>query len=98
MQVLGGAADRAKDSMAELKKLNKKNNVTESRWCLFNVQTWMSAALTNEETCTDGLKEATGAGAKGSVAIDVGARVGVVKEYTSNALALVNKLANGATV
>ena len=73
-QVLGTAADRTKDSMAELKKLKKGANETESRWYLSNVMTWTIAALANEETCTDGLKEAKGSGGS-TVAVDVGAEL-----------------------
>jgi len=58
-----------------------------------NVQTWMSAALTNEETCTDGFEDV----ADGDVKTDVSARVVKVKEVTSNALALVNSYASKVT-
>ncbi|KAL2542515.1 Plant invertase/pectin methylesterase inhibitor superfamily protein [Abeliophyllum distichum] len=51
-----------------------------------NVQTWMSAALTNEETCTDGFDDVPDCPVK----TEVYDRVVKVKEFTSNALALVN--------
>lgn len=78
--------------MAELEKVRGANE-TEAMWSVSNVQTWMSAALTDEETCTDGLKEADGGvRRRRGVVVKVGSRVGVAKEFTSNALALVNKL------
>jgi pectinesterase inhibitor-like protein len=51
-----------------------------------NVQTWMSAALTDEETCTDGFQDVEDCPVKA----DVQNRVSKVKKFTSNALALVN--------
>ncbi|KAJ4829360.1 hypothetical protein Tsubulata_024241 [Turnera subulata] len=54
-----------------------------------NVQTWMSAALTDEETCTDGFEDVE----DGSVKAEVCNRAAVVKKFTSNALALVNTYA-----
>ena len=51
-----------------------------------NVQTWMSAALTDEDTCTDGFEDV----ANGSLKSDVCDRVTKVHKITSNALALVN--------
>lgn len=58
-----------------------------------NVQTWMSAALTNEETCTDGFEDV----GDGDVKTDVRERVVKVKQVTSNALALVNSYASKVT-
>ncbi|KAJ4823525.1 hypothetical protein Tsubulata_034046 [Turnera subulata] len=54
-----------------------------------NVQTWMSAALTDEETCTDGFEDVE----DGPVKAEVCNRAAVVKKFTSNALALVNTYA-----
>ena len=58
-----------------------------------NVQTWMSAALTNEETCTDGFEDV----ADGAVKSEVCDRAENVKKLTSNALALVNCYVNKET-
>lgn len=60
------------------------------RFQMSNVQTWMSAALTEEETCTDGFEDVP----EGTVKTDVCDRVSYVKKFTSNALALVNSYAN----
>lgn len=94
--MLGSAADRTKDSVAELKKLKGAASGTKSRWCLSNVKMWMSAVLTNEETCKDGLREVGATVARrSSVVVDVWGKIGVAKKYTSIALALVNTLGYG---
>ncbi|RLM54180.1 hypothetical protein C2845_PM10G20850 [Panicum miliaceum] len=59
------------------------------KWHLSNVQTWCSAALTDENTCLDGLG-ARGVDADTRAAIR--GRVVEVAQVTSNALALVNKV------
>ncbi|XP_011079662.1 LOW QUALITY PROTEIN: pectinesterase inhibitor 6 [Sesamum indicum] len=52
-----------------------------------DVATWVSAALTDEDTCVDGFDERTGKGVKPLIN-----RVSNVTYMTSNALALINKL------
>ncbi|XP_010069915.2 pectinesterase inhibitor 6 [Eucalyptus grandis] len=52
--------------------------------------TWMSAALTDEDTCLDGFEGQTG----GRAVRAIHNRVQRVTYYTSNALALANKLAS----
>lgn len=94
VEVLRTAADLTKQSAAEMGKLGEATKTGGSGgmvWEVSNAQTWMSAAMTNEETCIDGFHGAsTGRGAK--VMSD---RVGGVQKYTSNALALLNVLAHG---
>ncbi|XWS34464.1 hypothetical protein CRYUN_Cryun21dG0040700 [Craigia yunnanensis] len=63
------------------------------RFQMGNVQTWMSAALTDEETCTDGFEDV----AEGAVKTEVCEKAGKVKKLTSNALALVNSYAEKGT-
>ncbi|KAL0435894.1 UNVERIFIED_CONTAM: Pectinesterase inhibitor 6 [Sesamum radiatum] len=53
-----------------------------------DVATWVSAALTDEDTCLDGFDEETGKRVKPLIN-----RVSNVTYMTSNALALINKLA-----
>ncbi|KAF8040183.1 hypothetical protein BT93_B2421 [Corymbia citriodora subsp. variegata] len=60
------------------------------RFQMSNVQTWMSAALTDEETCTDGFEDVP----DGEMKSDVCDRAGELKKVTSNALALVNSYVN----
>lgn len=59
------------------------------RWHLSNVQTWVSAALTDTNTCLDSLSHNAGP----TVRTAVRKRVVEVAQVTSNALALVNRLA-----
>lgn len=59
--------------------------LTEMR--ISDMQTWISAAMTDQETCLDGLDE------MGSTAVDeVRARVHKSSEYMSNSLAILNNL------
>lgn len=60
------------------------------RFQMSNVQTWMSAALTDQETCTDGFEGVPDCPLKS----DVNEKSTCVKQVTSNALALVNSFAN----
>lgn len=66
----------------------------ELRFQMSNVQTWMSAALTNEDTCTDGFEGVADAALKD----DVCGRAVEVKEVTSNALALINRFVDKVVV
>ncbi|GMH09504.1 hypothetical protein Nepgr_011345 [Nepenthes gracilis] len=61
-------------------------------WHMSNVQTWVSAALTDQQTCVDGFGETA---MDGSVKDAVSVRVISVARVTSNALALVNLFASG---
>ncbi|MFS8028785.1 putative pectinesterase [Helianthus anomalus] len=83
--VFGDAVADIQDSLRQMRRLNGSGE--DLRFQLSNVQTWMSAALTNEETCTDGFEDTPDCGIKD----DVCGRAVKVKEVTSNALALVNR-------
>ncbi|KAL6854346.1 hypothetical protein ACP4OV_019249 [Aristida adscensionis] len=93
---VSAAASLAKQSSAELAGLDDATETTNSaggsssrerRWKVSNARTWLSAAMTDEGTCTDGLEEA---GAVESPAgKEVAAGVATVKQFTSIALALV---------
>ena len=58
------------------------------RWHLSNVQTWCSAALTDENTCLDGLSRGVDAATRAAIR----SKVVDVAQVTSNALALVNRV------
>ncbi|WVZ78555.1 hypothetical protein U9M48_026247 [Paspalum notatum var. saurae] len=58
------------------------------KWHLSNVQTWCSAALTDENTCLDGLASR---GVDAATRAAIRGKVVEVAQVTSNALALVNK-------
>jgi pectinesterase inhibitor-like protein len=59
------------------------------KWHLSNVQTWCSAALTDENTCLDGLSSS---GVDAATRAAIRGKVVEVAQVTSNALALVNKV------
>ncbi|PUZ39651.1 hypothetical protein GQ55_9G348100 [Panicum hallii var. hallii] len=95
---ISSAANLARQSSAELDRLDASQTTTtraagggssrQARWEVSNAKTWLSAAMTNEGTCADGLEEA---GATASpTRKEVTAGVVSVKQFTSNALALVN--------
>ncbi|CAL9080620.1 unnamed protein product [Musa textilis] len=88
---LGDAADQVGRTTAELVRLQDPLERSEVAWRVSNAQTWMSAALTNEDTCSDGFQDVGGGGAS-AIEADVRRRAEKVKQYTSNALALVNSL------
>lgn len=88
---LGDAVDEIRGSLKQMRQIGAAGNGAGSfLFQMSNVQTWMSAALTDEETCTDGFQDV----ADCSVKTDVCDRVTAVKKFTSNALALVNSYAN----
>ncbi|KAJ6818167.1 putative 21 kDa protein-like [Iris pallida] len=86
-ETLGDAVDRTRRSAAEI----ARPGGPDLAWRVSNAQTWMSGAITNEVTCADGFDAVAGGAAKA----DVVAQMGMVRQYSSNALALVNKLAHG---
>ncbi|KNA10819.1 hypothetical protein SOVF_140490 [Spinacia oleracea] len=92
----GDAVKQMHDSLREMSQLasaagigNSYNTKSVIMFQVSNVQTWMSAALTNEDTCTDGFQDVAACPVKDAVL----EKVVMVKEYTSNALALVNSFA-----
>lgn len=84
MECFYDAIDELHESLSELRDLESETFEHQME----NVQTWMSAALTNEDTCLDGFRE------KGRRVKAFVARVANVTFFTSNALAMVNKLAS----
>ncbi|KAG9443807.1 hypothetical protein H6P81_015147 [Aristolochia fimbriata] len=80
------AVDELHRSLGELRRLEKKTFEAQ----MGNVETWVSAALTYADTCLDGF-----GGSEGRLASSVVRRVENFTYFTSNALALVNKLASG---
>lgn len=75
---------RSIDEMGRLRTLNFELTMSD-------VQTWVSAALTDESTCTDGFQE--NSATDGDVKAIVRGRIVQVAQLTSNALALINQLA-----
>ena len=88
---LDDAVDEIRGSLKQMRQIGAAGAGADSfLFQMSNVQTWMSAALTDEETCTDGFQDV----ADCPVKADVCDRVTKVKKFTSNALALVNGYAN----
>ncbi|XP_062110141.1 pectinesterase inhibitor 7-like [Humulus lupulus] len=89
----GDAVDEIRGSLKQMRHINAGGGGGELfRFQMSNVQTWMSAALTDQETCTDGFEDVSDSPVKSQV-ID---RVTEVKKHTSNALALVNRYAENS--
>ncbi|WRX13829.1 Pectinesterase inhibitor domain - like 10 [Theobroma cacao] len=89
---MGDAVDEIRGSLKQMRQLVAPGSES-FRFQMGNVQTWMSAALTDEDTCTDGFEDV----AEGPMKTDVCRRTGKVKKFTSNALALVNSYAEKGT-
>lgn len=81
---MGDSIDRLSQSMRELGRAGSGR----FDWHMSNVQTWVSAALTDETTCLDGF-----AGVRDPVRAGVRTRLVNAARVTSNALALVNRYA-----
>ncbi|CAJ2655268.1 unnamed protein product [Trifolium pratense] len=86
IEVLSGSVDELRRSIDEISRLRTSNfELTMS-----DIQTWVSAALTDENTCTDGFQEIN---VTGNIKTIVRGKIVQVAQLTSNALALINKLA-----
>ncbi|KAG1338713.1 pectinesterase inhibitor 10 [Cocos nucifera] len=81
----GDAKEELHSSLGELRRLEKRT----FEYQMSNVETWLSAALTNQDTCLDGFGRY-----KGKEVEEVKAKVLNATYFTSNALALVNNLAS----
>ncbi|KAG6431632.1 hypothetical protein SASPL_109711 [Salvia splendens] len=86
VEQMADTVDELRKTMSALRQLRRGGGV-EFRWQMSNAETWVSAALTDEETCLDGFKEIDG-----EVRADVRKKVTNVARVTSNALYLVNLL------
>lgn len=89
VDTMGDTMDQLRRSVRELGRAGRVPS-QDFVWHVGNVQTWVSAALTNENTCLDGF---AGPAMDGNVKGAIRARVVNVARVTSNALALVNRFA-----
>ncbi|XP_010266694.1 PREDICTED: 21 kDa protein-like [Nelumbo nucifera] len=92
LSTFGDAVDQMRSSMREMRR-PRPNSRESFAYRMSNVQTWMSAALTNEDTCTDEFEDVP----DGPVKSDVCNRVEYATKFTSNALALVNSYVASVT-
>ncbi|CAG7894224.1 hypothetical protein BRARA_B02719 [Brassica rapa] len=89
---LGDGLTMLAQSMREMKRVGRSGRGREEfLWRLSNVETWVSAALTDETTCLDGFD---GKFMDGVVKMAIRRRVVHVARVTGNALALVNRFAS----
>ncbi|XP_022731355.1 21 kDa protein-like [Durio zibethinus] len=84
------SVDRLSKSVKELKNMGQAKG-QDLLWHVRNVETWVSAALTDENTCVDGF---AGRSMDGKVKDSIRARVINVAQVTSIALSLVNQFAS----
>ena len=87
LEEMNDSIDRLSQSMQELEKAGKSKG-QDFLWHMSNVDTWVSAALTDENTCVDGF---AGRALDGKVKESVRGWVVNVAQVTSNALALINQ-------
>ncbi|GFY83274.1 pectin methylesterase inhibitor 1 [Actinidia rufa] len=86
---MSDSVERIQKSVRELKHIGKAKG-KDFLWHMSNVETWVSAALTDENTCLDGF---SGKDMDGRIKNSIRARVTNVAQVTSNALALINQFA-----
>ncbi|XP_006362111.1 21 kDa protein-like isoform X2 [Solanum tuberosum] len=86
VEELSDAVSGIKKSLGEMKELRGKDFDLKMN----DIQTWVSAALTDEDTCTEGF---AGKVMNGKVKTVVREKILEVAHMTSNALALINRLA-----
>ena len=84
VEEMADAVDELSKTMSALQELRRGGDFW---WEMSNARTWMSAAITYEDTCLDGLEEIGG-----KVRSDVRKKVTNVGRVTSNALYLINLL------
>ncbi|CAN6300403.1 unnamed protein product [Urochloa humidicola] len=89
VEAVAAAADQASRAAERLRGVEQAVGI-ELIWRVDDARTWLSAAMTNEDTCADGLRPRKSAPAP--VRAELLARVRRAKQYTSIALALVNML------
>ncbi|KAK2385838.1 21 kDa protein [Trifolium repens] len=82
------SVDRLSRSLKELKLC--KISGQDFNWHISNVETWVSSALTDESTCSDGFG---GKALDGRMKASIRSRMVNVAQVTSNALSLINQYA-----
>lgn len=87
VEELGDTLEELRKSIGEMCRLSSSNYEVY----MSDIQTWVSAALTYENTCTEGFE---GDNMDGKVKVLVRGRILVIAHLTSNALALINHFAS----
>ncbi|GMI76361.1 hypothetical protein HRI_001305400 [Hibiscus trionum] len=87
VEVIGDSVDELQQSIGELGHIRSSNFALT----ISDIQTWVSAALTDEDTCMDGF---SGKSMNGYAKRMVRKRIIKIAHLTSNALALINNYAS----
>lgn len=87
LSLFENSVSQLNDSAAQMKVNPGEKVFTEMK--ISNLQTWISAAMTDEETCLNGLEEIGGVSTVGD---EVKMKVHKSEEYMSNTLAILNNL------
>ncbi|PKU81725.1 21 kDa protein [Dendrobium catenatum] len=88
LETLNDSVDRLRRSVTEVERMGRYGS-RSFKWHLSNAQTWVSAALTDQNTCLDSLLQDKSAA---GVRVPIRRQIVAVSQLTSNALALVNRL------
>ncbi|XP_031094760.1 21 kDa protein-like [Ipomoea triloba] len=86
VEELSDSVDELRESLGEMKQLRGRDFEMKMN----DIQTWVSAALTDDDTCTDGF---AGKVTRRGVKTAVRGKIVRVAHLTSNALALINRFA-----
>lgn len=90
VEVVSDSVDELRRSMSEMSQLVGSRNHQDVGMLMSDIQTWVSAALTDDDTCMEGFR---GAATNGKMKNVVRGRIMNVAHLTSNALALINNYA-----
>ncbi|XP_022737226.1 21 kDa protein-like [Durio zibethinus] len=94
MEAMQDCVEELSDTIDELRNsIREMGHIKGSNFGLMinDIQTWVSAALTDESTCSDGFQ---GNNLNGNVKAAVRTKIVTIAHLTSNALALVNNYAS----
>lgn len=83
---ISDTVDDLSKTLGELKHLGERGEAFQ--WQMSNAQTWVSAALTNEDTCLDGIPYVD----DDKIKSEVRRKIKNVAKVTSNALYMINRL------
>ncbi|XP_042503802.1 pectinesterase inhibitor 7-like [Macadamia integrifolia] len=87
VETTGDSIDELEQSLVQMKHLRGSDFDLK----LSNIQTWVSAALTNDDTCMNGFE---GNAMNGNIKNTIRSGILSVAQLTSNALALINRLSS----
>ncbi|XP_010261670.1 PREDICTED: pectinesterase 3-like [Nelumbo nucifera] len=83
------AVDQINSSISSMQVGQREKLLTDSK--ITNLRTWLSSAITYEQTCLDGLEELNSSSSK-AVLEEMKAAMRISMELTSNSLAIVSKM------